>query len=167
MRNWYALQCKAREDERAEWHLRNQGFNVLRPLIQERRRRRGRMTTITESLFPRYLFLELDNIAENWAPIRSTRGVIGLVRFGDTPAPVPTAVIDGLRSRMDPETGCLDRTTRTDYQVNEPVRITDGPFAGHEALFQARRGEERVVVLLEMMQQAQRVTLPETAVSKP
>lgn len=166
MSNWYALQCKAREDERAEWHLQNQGFRVLRPLVQERRRRRGRMTTVTESLFPRYLFLELDDIAGHWAPIRSTRGVIGLVRFGDMPAPVPTAVIDDLRNRMDPETGCLDLTTGTDYQVNEPVRITDGPFAGHEALFQARRGEERVVVLLEMMQQAQRVTLPEAAVSR-
>lgn len=166
MRQWYAVQCKAQEDARAEENLGNQGYPVFRPMLRQRRRRRGRMTTVTESLFPRYLFVELDDVNENWAPIRSTRGVLGLVRFGTYPVPVPPAVVEGIRARMSAETGCIDLTASTDYRRDQPVHITEGPFAGHQALFQGRTGEERVVVLLKIMHQSQRITLPEEAVEK-
>ncbi|SEO80677.1 transcription/translation regulatory transformer protein RfaH [Aquisalimonas asiatica] len=166
MQNWYAVQCKAKEDARAEEHLNNQGFHVFRPMLRQRRRRGGRMVTVTESLFPRYLFIELDDSTENWAPIRSTRGVLGLVRFGAYPAPVPSCVIETLTGQLDPETGCIDLTQTTDYKPDEPVHITQGPFAGYHGLFQARNGEERVIVLLDVMQQSQRITLPEEAISR-
>ena len=166
MRHWYAVQCKAKEDHRAEEHLNNQGFHVFRPMLRQRRRRNGRMATVTESLFPRYLFIELDDVTDNWAPIRSTRGVLGLVRFGTYPTPVPSSIIDTLTRQLDPETGCVDLTQTTDYKPNEPVQITEGPFAGYQGLFQARNGEERVIVLLDVMQQSQRITLPEQAISR-
>lgn len=35
-----------------------------------------------ESLFPGYLFIQLDQLNDNWHPIRSTRGVNQLVTFG-------------------------------------------------------------------------------------
>ena len=45
--------------------------------------------------------------------------------------------------------------------------LPPGPLlAGHEALFQARQGENRILVLLEIMQRSQRLTLPETAVNR-
>ena len=166
MRHWYAVQCKANEDARAEQNLQNQGFPVFRPMIRQRRRRGGRMATVTESLFPRYLFVDLDDVNENWAPIRSTRGVLGLVRFGTNPVPVPPSVVETIQAQIDPDSGCIDLTTNTDYKPNQRVRITEGPFAGHEALFQARTGEERVVVLLDIMHQSQRITLSEQAIDR-
>ena len=92
MRRWYAVHCKPREDGRAERHLSRQCYEIFRPLVQLRRRRSGRMTNIIESLFPRYLFVHLDDIAESWACIRSTRGVAGLVTFGGRPAAVPEPI---------------------------------------------------------------------------
>ena len=166
MRHWYAVQCKANEDARAEQNLQNQGFPVFRPMIRQRRRRGGRMVTVTESLFPRYMFVDLDDVNENWAPIRSTRGVLGLVRFGTYPVPVPQPVLDAIQAQIDPDSGCIDLTTNTDYKPNQRVRITEGPFAGHEALFQARTGGERVVVLLDIMHQSQRITLSEQAIDR-
>ncbi|WP_290650284.1 transcription/translation regulatory transformer protein RfaH [Aquisalimonas sp.] len=166
MKHWYALQCKAKEDARAEEHLNNQGYHVFRPMLRQRRRRGGRMVTVTESLFPRYLFLELDDVDENWAPIRSTRGVLGLVRFGAHPVPVPPTVIQALHEQLDPESGYVELTRTTDYARRERVRITEGPFAGHEGLFLARTGEERVVILLEVMQQSQHITMPEHAITR-
>ena len=49
-----------------------------------------------ESMFPRYLFVQLQSGLQDWAPIRSTRGAIGLVRRGEQPAVVPDSVIDFL-----------------------------------------------------------------------
>ncbi len=164
LKHWYTIQCKPREEARAEANLDRQGYRTFRPLIRRPIRRGGRRTAVTESLFPRYLFAQLCEVAENWAPIRSTRGVLGLVRFGSSPVPVPEPVIEGIRLRLDPESGCLDLTRDSDFAPQQPVTITDGPFQGREALFLARTGEERVIVLMQIMSQCQQVELPAAAV---
>lgn len=162
MKRWYAAQCKPLQDARAARNLIDQGYTVLHPLARIRRRRAGRVRQVVESLFPRYLFMQLDNCNENWAPIRSTPGICGLVRFGGCAVPVPDAVVRSIRERLDPATGCVDLAT--DLRPEQKIRITEGPFAGQEGLFLARTGEERVIVLLNVMQQAQRLQLPECAV---
>lgn len=132
MRRWYAVHCKPREDERAERHLSRQCYAVFRPLVRLRRRRGARMATLIESLFPRYLFVHLDALAENTAPIRSTRGVAGLVSFGKGPAEVPEAVIRELRARTDPHSGCVA------LQTPGPFRCNQGGAHYRRAVFRVR-----------------------------
>ncbi len=79
LKHWYTIQCKPREEARAEANLDRQGYRTFRPLIRQPIGRGGCRTAVTESLFPRYLFAQLCDVAENWAPIRSTRGVLGWV----------------------------------------------------------------------------------------
>jgi len=165
MKHWYAVHCKPSQDARAELNLRNQSYEIFRPMVRLRRQRRGKLRDVRESMFPRYLFIRLDDLHENWSPIRSTFGVAGLVRWGEQVPTVPTSVIARLWEGLDAE-GCVDLTAASDYQRNERVRITEGAFAGYEALYQARTGEERVVVLLNIMQQAQKITLPATSIAK-
>ncbi|HSA40732.1 MAG TPA: transcription termination/antitermination NusG family protein, partial [Mycobacterium sp.] len=52
----------------------------------------GRIQKVEESLFPGYLFIQLD-AQSNWAPLRSTRGVSRLVVFSGYPLPVPAGLI--------------------------------------------------------------------------
>jgi transcriptional antiterminator RfaH len=163
-RAWYAVQCKPREDDRAEVNLERQGFEVYRPRALVRKRRRGAVVKVEESLFPRYLFLNLEAGVDNWYPIRSTRGVVGLVRFGLDPTPVPDSVIEFIKNHTDAATGCVDLVTPYDYQQGQTVLISEGPFAGYEAVFLRRTGEERVLVLLEVMKQNQQLLLPESAI---
>ncbi|RFA26408.1 transcription/translation regulatory transformer protein RfaH [Alkalilimnicola ehrlichii] len=165
MKKWYLVLSKPRQDERAEVQLSNQGFEVFRPLIKVFRWSGGKRRTTVESMFPRYLFLCLDDVGQDWAPIRSTRGVQDLVRWGGVVPSVPEAVVERLQARMATN-GWIDFTARDDFRLNERLRITDGPFAGYEALFQARNGEERVVVLLNIMRQEQRLSLPAQAVAR-
>lgn len=164
MKRWYAAMCKPLQDERAEHNLAAQGYEVLRPLARVRKRRAGKACTVIESLFPRYLFIHLDDQSENWAPIRSTLGLAGLVRFGGRAVAVPGQLIDAIRRRLDATTCCVDLTVDDGPRKGATVRITEGPFAGHEAVFQARSGDERVIVLLQVMQQTQRLKLPAEAV---
>ncbi len=166
MKRWYAVHCKPRQDARAEEHLHRQGFEAYRPLARLRRRRAGRTVPVIESLFPRYLFIRLHESNQDWAPIRSTRGVAGLVRWGDCVPTVPDGIITALRQRTNAGTGAVDLLATEDFRPNEPVRITTGPFAEHEALFQARTANQRVIVLLEIMHRAQRLTLPEEAIGR-
>jgi len=44
---------------------------------------------MTESMFSRYLFIQLDDQSQNWGTIRSTLGVSKRVSSGPQPAKVP------------------------------------------------------------------------------
>jgi transcriptional antiterminator RfaH len=164
LKSWYAIYCKPKEDERAEINLDWQDFEVFRPKHRVRRRRSGGMYTAIESLFPRYLFIHLDDIAENWAPIRSTRGVAGLVRSGASIPSVPDYVIDCLQQNLD-SVGCIP-TPPVGYQPGDKLRVLEGPFAGLEGIFYSRRSDDRIMLLLEVMKQEQRVPFSEAALTR-
>lgn len=162
MQHWYAIHCKPRQDARAAEHLQNQHYAVFRPLARVRRQ----LKYCIESLFPRYLFIRLDDTHESWAPIRSTRGVYDLVRVGKhQPAVVPDELVTSLQARMG-EGGWIELESETGLKPGDRVIVADGPFRGCEAIFQARSAAERVVVLLKLLGGERRFVLPEAALVK-
>lgn len=147
---WYAVCCKPRQEAVAEENLLRQDYRVYLPRIQLARRRRGQWVDAAEPLFPRYLFIQLDPLRRSAAPVRSTRGVAGLVCFGGQPAVVPDEVIEALLQREDPASG-LHQDSRPLFRAGEPVRLVEGPLAGLEGVFTQEDGEARVIVLLELL----------------
>ena len=159
MQSWYLLYSKPMQERVAVENLERQGYSTYLPLIRSRKRRQTRIVHVIEPMFPRYLFLHLDDLGQDWGPIRSTLGVSRLVRFGDDAAQVPDSLIELLRSRED-EQG-LQRIAPSEFDRGDRVRIAEGPFAGYEALFEARNGRERVTLLLELAGNIARVVVPE------
>jgi len=155
--NWYAVFCRPGQEGRAVWHLRNQGFAVLYPRIRARVRRAGKWQDRVESMFPRYVFVQLRDQSD-LAVIRSTRGAIGLVRFGGYVPPVPEGVIEAIAGQLD-SAQCLRPAHADDFAPGEAVCVVDGPFTGALAWFAGKAGEGRVAVLLEIMQRERRVEL--------
>ena len=153
--DWYAIHTKARQEYVAMENLVRQSYEVFLPLIRQSRRRRGRWQAVTEPLFPGYLFSRLDLEADNIAPIRSTRGVAGLVRFGGLPCPVPADVVENLQSLQESEEGVI--CTATLFQPGDRVSISEGPLAGLEGIFLAASGKERVSLLLDFLGKQQRI----------
>ena len=137
-------------------HLERQQFDCFLPMaINPYQRRTGRRMRI-EPLFPRYLFLHAVPDQQSLGPVRSTRGVVKLVRFGIQLAEVPERVIQAVRERCDPDSG-LVRLDPIHVRPGERVRVFDGPLAGAEGLFEASRGELRAQVLINMMGRQTRV----------
>jgi transcriptional antiterminator RfaH len=155
---WYAVCCKPRQEAVAEENLQRQGFHVYLPRIRIRQRRRGQWTDAVEVLFPRYIFMRVNPLRRSTATVRSTRGVVGLVRFGGKPALVPDAVIEALLQREDAATG-LHQDNRPPLSAGEAVKLVDGPLAGMEGIFTQHDGHKRVIVLLELLGKANRVTV--------
>lgn len=162
---WHAVFCKPQQDDRAEAHLINQGFEIFRPKVRRRQTRNGRRRIRIESMFPRYLFVRLRTTAQDWGPIRSTRGAVGLVRLGQQAAQVPEPVIEALRERCDDQ-DIVNLSGTIDYRPDEPVEIIDGPCAGYRALFKARTSEERVSVLLTLLNQERCVEVSDSAIRR-
>lgn len=152
---WYAIQCKGGESFRAAEHLMRQNYHIFHPVLEVERKRRGKVERQREPLFPYYLFIRLDKIASNWRPIRSTRGVLKLVAFGKEPVAVPDALIETLMAQASgAET---DGDANAYFRPGAKVEITEGPFRDLEGIFINRKGEERVIVLLNILQRQQQM----------
>ncbi len=128
---WYVVHTKPRQETRALENLQNQGFNCFLPTMQVQKLRNQKVQTITEPMFSRYLFIQLDDHTQNWGPIRSTLGVSKLVSFGPQPAKVPAELIELLREAPPAEVQRL-------FAPGDQVLIVDGPLKGLEATYQAQ-----------------------------
>lgn len=155
---WFAVLTKPRCEAVAVQHLIRQGFVCLLPKARHQRRNARGMQATIEPLFPRYVFLHAR--ADGWTlgPVRSTRGVSGVVRFGGQAAHVPASVIEQIRSRMG-EDDCV-RLDAPECRPGDPVRITEGPLAGMRAIFDCASGPERVRLLMEILGERVAVVVP-------
>lgn len=156
---WYVVFSKPRQEAVAEKNLCRQGFRVYLPRMQLPRRRRGRWLTVVEPLFPRYLFVYLDTKQTSVAPIRSTYGVTSLVRFAERLAVIPSEVIGALAEGEDKVSG-LHAYGRPLFHQGDPVQFTDGPFAGLQGVFHLEDGDQRAIVLLELLGKLNRIKVP-------
>lgn len=159
---WYVVHSKPRQEAVALEHLEDQGFTVWLPRIARRVRRKNSWSTVVEPLFARYLFLCVDPHAKDISPIRSTRGVSGLVRSAGEPLEVPLDVIESLRAEVDPETGLhrFSDSAAPSLKAGDTVRVLEGPFVGLEGIYQKPSGEARALVLLTLLSQPTSVKLP-------
>lgn len=126
------------------------------------RRRQGKRVTLVAPMFPRYLFIHLNSQTDNWAPIRSTLGVVSVVRFGRAAARVPDDLITALKSREDIQG--IQILPVDEYRPGSRVRITQGGFAGYEGIFQAVSGRDRVTVLLDVLGRNARTTVDSASI---
>lgn len=146
MKSWYLLYCKRGQILRAQEHLTRQEVNCLSLMITQEKIYRGKMATVSESLFPNYLFVEFDPEIIHTTTISATRGVSHFVRFGSFPTQIPRQVIEELqvqgdRQLHDPQTPKLGDT----------VVITDGVFEGLKAIYTEPDGEARSMLLLNLI----------------
>lgn len=155
---WFAVFSKPRREMEATEQLERQGFSTFLPQVRVRRRLRGQWRAVIEPMFPRYLFLQAIPGLDDLRPIRSTYGVVGLVRFGGEPHPVSEALIVELQRLCAMDDGVLN--------LPEPlvpgsrVRILEGPFAGYEATLLSQHGNNRARVLLQLLGQGHAVQVP-------
>lgn len=157
---WYVIYTKPREEQRALFNLEAQDYRCFLPMIERETLNRNKIKIVNEPLFPRYLFIHLASTIESksWGPIRSTPGVSKLLKFGTEPARVDPQLIELLRNR----TQALGLVPIKLYSPGTPVKITDGPFKGLDAIFQMTDGESRAIVLIEVLSKITRLHLPVT-----
>jgi len=159
------VHTKPRQEHIALEHLERQGFDCFLPMAINPYQRRSLGKPRIEPLFPRYLFLNAWEDQQSLRPVKSTRGVSGLVRFGVELARLPETAMRAIRSRCDMETG-LVRLDPVPVQPGDRVRVFDGPLAGAQGLFQACSGERRALLLIDFMGRQTRVEVDRLLLQK-
>jgi transcriptional antiterminator RfaH len=148
--SWFAVYTKPRQERIALENLERQGFRCFLPMAINPYQRRSAAKPRIEPLFPRYLFLNARPDRQSLGPVRSTRGVVNLVRFGMKLVEVPGRIIELIGNRLDPATG-LVRLDPVPVEVGDKVKVFDGPFAGIEGIFRECKGHNRALLLISML----------------
>ena len=157
MKFWYLIHTKPKQENTDKENLLRQNYCVYLPMVVSRRKRKGKAIRTLEALFPRYLFIHLDDTTDDWAPIRSTIGVSELVRFGLIPAKISENLIAEVKQRENEED--IHELQVSDFEEGQRIRIAEGPLEGYEAIFKAKSGQVRAVVLLKIAQNMAKIQI--------
>ena len=125
MEHWLTFCCKPRQELVAQENLLQQSFRVHFPLIKVKKRRQGKWVDVVEALFSRYTFIQINPFKSSISPVRSTRGVVGLVSFGEQPAVVADDVMGALFRRADQDSGLHQDNHPFFLQENQSSCCTD------------------------------------------
>jgi transcriptional antiterminator RfaH len=155
---WHAVYTQPGKEVLAAQQLRNQGFDVYLPQYQKLRRHAGRTDIVATALFPRYLFVGVAMECQRWRSVNGTRGVVGLVMFGEKPIPVPHPVIEEIRSRED-ETGYI-RLNGPTFERGQALRIVEGPMSDTQAIFEEQVDGNRAILLVSLLGRMVRTRMP-------
>jgi transcriptional antiterminator RfaH len=149
MNNWYAIRSKPRKEDAVWRQVLSQGFEVYYPRI--RIQPINPRSKKVKPYFPGYLFVRADLEQVGLSVFQWMPHTLGLVSFGGEPAAVPDHLVQAIHVRVD-EINAAGGETFERLRPGDVVWISDGPFRGYEAIFDARLpGSERVRVLLEFL----------------
>jgi transcription elongation factor/antiterminator RfaH len=145
---WYVAQSQPRAEASAIGHLERQGYNVFCPRYRKTVRHARKARHVLAPLFPNYLFLQLDTSRDPWRAVNGTRGVVRLISQGETPAPLPHGVVEGLLARTGAD-GVME--WMPSFKIGQAVRIAEGPFMDLVGKLEHLDAAGRVRVLLELL----------------
>ncbi|MDG1818262.1 MAG: transcription/translation regulatory transformer protein RfaH [Porticoccaceae bacterium] len=155
--SWFLLQTKSRQEARALENLERQGVDSFCPMVRVEKVSRGTRVVKEEALFPSYLFVNFNQSKVSATSVRSTRGVSHFVTCGGSPVVVPKNLIEQLRKR----TGSNSDELVSDLpKIGDQLQIIDGPFRGLNAVFTEIDGNQRAVVLVDLLNQQVKASLP-------
>lgn len=160
---WYVLHSKPHKETFLLEQLQLNGFEAYCPLarvaaVNPRARR-------LRPYFPGYVFINVDLARSKASALQWMPGTTGFVSFDGTPARVPDGLVPAIRARVDAGNAAGGEALH-ELQPGQPVRVTEGVFAGYEAIFDARlKGSERVRVLLSLLQGRKQVAVELSAAS--
>lgn len=145
---WYLAYTEPRREVLAREHLDRQGYDTYLPLYGG-----------NGPMFPRYLFFRPARASQSIAPVRSTRGVQAVVRFGSLYAHVSPELIAAIREQelLKRQEGSTGRRPQPGQRVRVQANAT--ALAGLEGLVHSSAAH-RVVVLMDILGRQTPVRLP-------
>jgi transcription antitermination factor NusG len=159
---WYVARTLPQRELQAAQQLNNQGFRTFVPRYWKNRRHARKVETISAPLFPRYIFVVVDQTRDRWRSINGTIGVDRLLMYGGEPQAVPQGVVERLVAAGDAQGNI---SFGFNLREGQAIKVMAGPFA--ELVGQLERLDDggRVRVLLEILGGKVRVALPQGLVA--
>jgi transcription termination/antitermination protein NusG len=137
---WYVVHTYSGYENKVTSNLKNvitargmedRVHEVVIPMEDVVEVKNGKKVTVQKKVFPGYLLVRCDLDDDTWGAIRNTPGVTGFVGPGTKPTPLSRREVESIL-QVKPEgveAPAKSRRARLEYEVNETVRVKEGPFA--------------------------------------
>lgn len=152
---WYALRVKAHHEKAVSSWLRDKGYTEFLPLYCARRRWAGRFRSVRLPLFPGYTFCRFDPLNRS-VPILTTPGVLSIVGFGKTYAPVDENEIAAIQAIFN---SGLAAEPWPFLKAGDTVHIEEGPLRGLDGILLQVPNGHRLVVSVTLLQRSVAVVM--------
>jgi transcriptional antiterminator NusG len=137
---WYVVHTYSGYENKVTSNLKNvvasrgmeeRVFEVVIPMEDVVEFKNGKKVTVQKKVFPGYLLVRCDLDDDTWGAIRNTPGVTGFVGPGTKPTPLSRREVESiLQVKVEGvETPSKRSRPRLEYEVDETVRVKEGPFA--------------------------------------
>ena len=134
-------------------------FDIVVPMEEQIEIKDGKRKANLKKVFPGYVLIKMIVTEESWYIVRNTRGVTGFVGSGTDPIPLTDEEIRSM--------GFETANVNVDYDVDESVRILNGPLSGFIGTVQEiNKNKGKVKVLVSMFGRETPVELEFSQVEK-
>jgi len=148
---WYAIQTIPRHEKKVAIELETKEIQSFLPTISEARQWSDRKRVTVLPLFPGYVFVRLMSEMATKVAVLRTNGVIGFVGVRGVGTPIPEPEIDAIRKIL---AHGLPLSPHPFLNVGERVRVRGGALDGLEGILQAIKGDQSLVISIELIQRS-------------
>ena len=149
--SWFAVTTRPRFEKKVTVELKNRGVEVFLPSHMSLRQWSDRRRMIQTPLFPGYVFVRATNSSSARIPILRTDGVVSFVGLRGMGTPIPDgeiAAIQAVVAEKIPFEACPF------LESGQRVRVRGGCLEGVEGILAGVRGEQTVVISVELIQRS-------------
>jgi transcription antitermination factor NusG len=146
---WYALHTRSRHEKVARDQLTAKGITNLLPLWRKRSVWKDRVKMIEVPLFRGYIFGYF--ALKQKIDVLQSIGVVRIVGFEGQPVSVPEEQIQAVRTMVEHR---LHYDPHPFLQEGMRVQVKRGVLAGAEGILVAKRQRYRLVISVDLIQQA-------------
>ena len=136
---WIVALTRPNHESIAEHNLTRQGYVNYCPRFLQK-------PSVVRPLFPRYIFIFIDN---TWSSILGTRGISRVILGDNGPQHLPSAEIDKLRAKEI--NGLVSLSSPPRFQPGDKVRTDEGPLSGLLLVYEGMRDADRIKVLVDLL----------------
>lgn len=118
-------------------------FDIVVPMEEQIEIKDGKRKTNLKKVFPGYVLVKMIVTEESWYIVRNTRGVTGFVGSGTDPIPLTDEEIRKMGFELT--------EVNVDYDINDSVKILNGPLENFVGVVQEINKEKHKVKVLVSM----------------
>ncbi len=147
-RHWYAIYTRPRFERKVFEDLEQKRLEGLLPVRTVNKAWSDRIKKVTEPLFPSYVFTH-SNCKERFLALQSP-GVVRMVTFCGQPVRIPDEQIEAVLTLM--ELGYNPEPCQY-LRAGDAIEVTSGPLLGIRGYYLEDRGQARIAISVDAIQQ--------------
>ena len=149
---WYAMRAVSGKEAKLKEYIEKECSHneelakhvaqVLLPMEKHAVLKNGKRVIKEKTSLPGYLFIEAELVGDTAHTLRFMPNCMGFLGGLDCPTPVRQSDINRILGTAE-ETIIRNEEAMVPYQVDEAVKVTDGPFSGFSGVIEEVNTEKR------------------------